>query len=460
MFSKKSHLHFIGIGGIGMSGLALILKKMGYKVTGCDSMLDQRSIKDLIEVGCQIGHNNSQSCSDPSINYMVYSSAINANNPELVAARTRTIPLVHRSEILAYLMRSKTSLAVAGSHGKTTTTSILSHILIETDTDPTVVIGGHLQSINNNARLGNSDYLVAEADESDRSLLNLFPTIALLTNIDFDHAETYTDLEDVKATFKLFLDRLPFYGKAIVNGDDKNIQSLLPTIKSPFVTYGFCPQVDWKITNVQYETTFSHLFLEKNGAEYGPIKIPMPGEHNVYNSVAAFVAAKAFGLSAETIIKTIETFAGVDRRFTFKGSYNGARIIDDYGHHPTEVANALKIARAQTTGKLSVLFQPHRYSRTQRFWNEFLEIFLESEIDDLILTDIYAASEEPIKTITSQNMVKALKEASPKFTVQYLPIEDDFSSLLAYFKKTLAQNDLLMLQGAGRVNKMADKLIS
>jgi UDP-N-acetylmuramate--alanine ligase len=460
MPEKIKHLHFMGIGGIGMSALAQITQKEGCQVSGCDTNIDQKTVHDLQALGCSISHgNNGQYCSDQSIDTVVYSSAINKEDPEFLRAQQRNISIVHRSEILRFLMSSRTSLAVAGTHGKTTTSSILSHILLEANIDPTILIGGHLNSINNNAHYGKSKFLVAEADESDRSFLNLLPTLAVVTNINFDHAETYKDLDDVKQTFQKFFNLLPSSGTAIVCGDDKNIQSLIPSIKAPVTTYGFNESCDWQIIKHTLQPNSSTFYLKHTTKTIGPINFPMPGIHNILNSVAAFIVANRIDVAPKTIVKTLATFAGVDRRFTFKGTYNGATIIDDYGHHPAEIRNALAIARAQTTGKLRVLFQPHRYSRTQKLWNEFLTMFLESNVDELIITDIYPASEQPIKNITSQNFVADLRKKNPQFKTSYLPFEKDFSTLLAHLKGTLAQDDILMLQGAGKVNAIADKLI-
>ncbi len=459
--TKPLHLHFMGIGGIGMSGLAKIFRQRGNLISGCDNNLNQKSIEDLKALGCTISEgNNNKKCNDPSIDTLIYSTAINKNNPELTRAQQGITKTRHRSELLGFLMSEKFSIAVAGTHGKTTTSSILSHILLEGKIDPTVIIGGHLNSIKSNAHAGNSQFLVAEADESDRSFLNLFPTIAIITNINFDHAETYDDLDDVKETFTRFLKKLPDHGKAIVCGDDKNIQSLLSTIKAPLTTYGFNDNCNWKIVNETLETDHSIFYLKNNSKTFGPLTLPMPGKHNVLNATSAFIAALSTTMSPETIIKTLATFDGVDRRFTFKGTYNGARIIDDYGHHPNEIKNALAIARKQTNGKLRVLFQPHRYSRTKSLWDDFIAMFLESKIDELIITDIYPASETPLEGISSQNLVKALQDKKADFTVQYLPLDQNFSTLLAHLKKTLTQNDLLMLQGAGKVNSIADKLTS
>jgi len=460
MYKKTTHIHFIGIGGIGMSGIAQILHYKGYRVSGCDENSEQKSIHILQALGCTVHKGNNQpDCNDPSINVVVHSSAFSSDSPELNNAQQRGIPVIHRADMLAELMRTQWSIAVSGSHGKTTTSSLLAHILLEADFDPTIAIGGHLHSIDNNARLGNSEFFVAEADESDRSLLKLSPTIAIVTNIDLDHLETYHNQHDITHTMQAFLERVPFYGKAIVCIDDANIRSLLPLNNKPALTYGCSKKADWRITNLVEEVDSSTFMLERNQKKHGPITLSMPGKCNVLNAVAALIAAEEIGVPFAKIIKALASFAGIDRRFTFKGIYKGAEIFDDYGHHPAEIKEALAIARKKTKGKLRVLFQPHRYSRTQMLWNEFLQMFLESDIDELIMTDIYPASEKPIKTITSQHFATELKKLNPLFTVTYQPLEKNYHSLLFHLSQTLLKNDLLILQGAGPANKLADQLI-
>jgi UDP-N-acetylmuramate--alanine ligase len=462
MHKKSTHLHFVGIGGIGMSAIALVLKKQGYHVSGCDSIINQKNSIDLQKLGCPIyAGNNTTECHDDSIDVLVYSSAIDQHNPEIQRALDRVIPVVHRSELLAFLMRSKHSIAVTGSHGKTTTTSIVAHLLLNAEIDPTVLIGGNLNSIQSNAYAGSSDYLVAEADESDRSLLNLYPTIAILTNIDFDHAETYTDIDDITKTFIQFLDRIPFYGKAIVCADDPIIAKLLPLKNSPTLSYGFSKKANWKITDCVFKEESSIFTLEFNNQSFEPCTLLMPGKHNVLNATAAFAASYEIGIAPEKLIQGLQTFSGVDRRFTLKGVTDaGARIIDDYGHHPVEISNTITIARAQTQGKLIMAFQPHRYSRTKALWHDFLNMFLQSQLDELMITDIYAAGESPIESITGQNLTIALQGKNPPFKVTYLGVDPQFDILSSYCKSKLEKHDMLILQGAGSINQLAQKLIT
>jgi UDP-N-acetylmuramate--alanine ligase len=460
MFNKKAHIHFVGIGGIGMSGIATILRNQGYTISGCDQDLEQMSIQNLLAIGCTIFEgNNSAGCLDHGIEVVVYSSAIRATNPEILAAQKRGIPTIPRALMLAELMRTKYSIAIAGSHGKTTTTSLISHILIEAKYDPTVIIGGHLKTISNNARHGKGDFLVAEADESDRSFLHLHATLAVVTNIDLEHLETYNCLNDVKQTFVQFLGNLPFYGRAILCADDDNIRSILPLPHIKTILYGLDPDADFYATNIDLQSDHSFFTLHrKNSPEsLGTIRINMPGEHNVLNALAAIALCFELNVALEDISRALANFNGVDRRFTYRGMFQGAEIFDDYGHHPKEIACTLKVARRRTAGKLTVVFQPHRFTRTHKLWHSFVETFANSDIDELIITDIYAASEDPIEGVTSKKLVEAIARRNPRCTISYIPYEPS----LAELKVAVSANptDLLLLLGAGSVNKLAQKLI-
>lgn len=461
MYKKKAHIHFIGIGGIGMSGIATILKNQGYTISGCDSDLDQPSIKMLQAIDCRVyAGNNSAMCHDPSIDVLVYSSAIQAQNPEILAAQKRGIPTIPRAIMLAELMRTKYSLAIAGSHGKTTTTSLISHILIEANVDPTVIIGGHLKTISHNARMGDGDFLVAEADESDRSFLHLYATIAVVTNIDLEHLETYRDLDDIKETFKQFISKLPFYGTAILCIDDENIQSLLPIAYVKTILYGLSPRADWYATNIVLEPDYSTYTLHHKDHEnpLGSVTINMPGKHNVLNSLAAIAAARELDIPLSTICKSLQSFKGVDRRFTYRGTYKGAELFDDYGHHPKEIECTLEVARKRSKNRLTVVFQLHRYTRTHKLWDLFIETFLKSSIDHLIITDVYPASESPIPGITGKQFAQTLLTYNPPFSVSYEPFEDDFHSLKRGIETIAHPDDLILLLGAGKINKIVNYL--
>jgi UDP-N-acetylmuramate--alanine ligase len=462
MYTKRAHIHFVGIGGIGMSGIATILHHLGYVISGCDVDMDQKSIEDLKSLGCTIHHgNNSAGCKDSSIDILVYSSALTKDNPEIIAAKERGIPTIPRALMLAELMRMKYSIAIAGAHGKTTTTSFISHILIEVGFDPTVVIGGHLKNISNNARFGNGDFIVAEADESDRSLLKLFPTIAVVTNIDREHLDVYKDLDDIKNTFLQFLSNLPFYGKAFLCDDDQHLRDMLPDLTHiKTMQYGFSFLSDIYATDIHLNPDHSICVVHQKGTQIplGNLIIPMPGRHNVLNALAATAVALDLGVPFEKIAQALAQFKGVDRRFTFKGTYNGAMMFDDYGHHPTEILNTLAVARRRTNKKLIVAFQPHRYSRTKALWQEFIDVFAHAQVDQLLITDIYAASEKPIIGITAKDFVEALKKQHPQCEVTYVPQDDEFLGIQHNIRTCAKEGDLILFLGAGKINKTAKYL--
>ena len=461
MYRKKAHIHFVGIGGIGMSGIATILRQQGYTISGCDLDVNQKSAQLLKEIGCTLHEgNNTPACNDPSIEILVYSSAIRAHNEEILAAQRRGIPTIPRALMLAELMRTKYSIAIAGAHGKTTTTSLVSHILIEAGLKPTVIIGGHLKNISTNARFGDGEFLVAEADESDRSLLHLHATLAIVTNIDLEHLDVYKDLDDIKQTFLQFLNNLPFYGKAILCTDDANIRSLLPLSHLKIIKYGIDNPADIMARDVILAADHSRFTLVKHDAAMGEIHINLPGRHNVLNALAAIALAQDLNIPLEIIQHALAGFKGIDRRFSYHGIYRGAEIFDDYGHHPTEIDVTLKVARNRSHGRVVVVFQPHRYTRTKALWDQFIEIFLNSPIDDLLITDIYAASEDAIPGITSIAFVEALKERNPKFSVTYVPYEYDFTQIRSSLDQCILTDDLVLLLGAGRINQLAQYIIS
>jgi len=464
VYNKKSHIHFVGIGGIGMSGIATILKYQGYTISGCDKDLDQQTIQHLKSIGCTIYEgNNTAACNDPSIDTLVYSSAIKADDPEIIAAQIRGIPTIPRALMLAELMRTKYSIAIAGAHGKTTTTSLISHIMLEAKLDPTIIIGGHLKTISTNAYLGNGDFLVAEADESDRSLLHLNSTLAVVTNIDLEHLETYRDLEDIKQTFSHFLSNLPFYGKAILCIDDENIQSTLPIPHIKAIKYGIQnkKQADIYAQNIDLQPDHSdfEVWHRNNKKPLGTTRLSMPGEHNILNALAAITLALDLGVPFNQISSALESFKGIERRFTFKGSFDGVEIFDDYGHHPREIANTLIVAKKRTKKGLIVVFQPHRYTRTAKLWDHFVNLFASNPIDHLIITDVYPASENPIEGINSKKLIEAIKHKNPNLSLAYAPFEPHFASIKKTLENHVSNGDLLLLQGAGRVNNLARELL-
>lgn len=456
MYNKKAHLHFVGIGGIGMSGIAKILRYQGYTISGCDLDLNKKSIKELKSLGCTIYEgNNTPACHDPSTSIVVYSSAIQSDNPEIRAAQQKQIPTIPRALMLAELMRTKFSIAIAGSHGKTTTTSLISHILIEAKKDPTVIIGGHLKTISTNAQFGLGDFLVAEADESDKSLVHLQATIAIITNIDLEHLDVYQNLDDIKATFKQFLNNLPFYGTAIVCIDNEHVQSLLPLSHLKTIMYGITnSQADIFGYSIDLQPSYSQFNVRYKDKELGTITLHMPGQHNVLNSLASIALALDLEIPFETICSALSSFKGVERRFSYRGLYKAAEIFEDYGHHPEEIKQTIITAKNRCKNKLTMLFQPHRYSRTEKLWDEFIKILSNNMLDHLIITDIYPASESPIRHITAQKLVTALKEAKPSLSVEYVPYADDFAAIREHIDSHLSQDDLLLVQGAGKINKI------
>ncbi len=461
MYNKKTHIHFAGIGGIGMSGIAKILKKQGYYISGCDLDLEQKSAIELKHLGCTLYKgNNTLNCKDSTIDILVYSSDIKDNHPEIIAAQERGIPTIRRAIMLAELMRTKYSIAIAGAHGKTTTTSLISHLFIEAQKDPTVIIGGHLKSISSNAQLGSSDFLIAEADESDRSFLRLYPTIAVVTNIDLEHLDVYQDIEDIKNTYQRFLGNLPFYGKAIVCGDDPYIREILPLAHIKTIKYGIESKADYVAHNIHLEPDHVEFSVVAKNEPLGSLKLTMPGRHNVLNALAAVAVAQEFGISFESIAKALASFKGIERRFSFKGNYKGIDLFDDYGHHPTEIFHALAIARHRARNKLIVFFQPHRYTRTQKLWSDFIRVLLQAPIDHLIITDIHAASEAPIAGITSEAFTHALKHYQPAYPISYVPFEYTFDSMRHELDKIAQAGDLVLLLGAGKINRLADVVLT
>ena len=461
---KKSHFHFVGINGIGMSGIAKILHLQGHIISGCDLSSDMPNVQELIDNGCHISnHHNSDVCSDTSINTVVYSSDVSYDSQELTAARNRGIKTVQRAAVLAEIMRTKFSVGVAGSHGKTTTTAMIGHILTQADTDPTIIVGGVMNNLNTNSRYGSGKFAVAETDESDRSLLLLPVTLAVLTNIDFEHANIYKNLAEVSDVFITYLNKLPFYGKAIVCLDDQNIQNAIPTITPHIITYGTTPQANIQALNIQLDADNSSFDVINNldNSIVGHININMPSIYNVLNATAAITACLELGIPFQQIQKALVSFQGVDRRFTFKGTTEKSSIdiFDDYGHHPTEIGHSLITARRKSKNKLIVVFQPQRYSRTYHLWNEFVQTFKESNIDHLILTDIYAASETPIENVTGLRLAQEIAKVAPHINVHFIPFQADLQAIKEKVEEISSKNDLLLLLGAGKVNKLAEKLL-
>jgi UDP-N-acetylmuramate--alanine ligase len=462
MYKKKARIHFMGIGGIGMSGIAEILALQGYTVSGCDKGSNNTIISHLQSLGCVITSDHDALHTNQA-DVLVYSSAISQQHPEVLAALEKGIPVIPRAIMLAELMRSKYSVAVSGSHGKTTTTSLVSHIFIEAGLNPTVIIGGILKNIASNAQLGKGEVLIAEADESDRSLLYLNPTMAIVTNIDAEHLDTYADLDDIKQTFRNFLARLPFYGKAFVCIDDPKVQSILPLSHINTVSYGLSTKADvmGKIVELKKATSIFDVYISDKTdpikkVKQGTINLNMPGKHNVLNALGAISLALEFDIPFKNIQQALITFGGIQRRFEFKGSYKGAEIFDDYGHHPTEIEQTLLVAQKRKQNKLHVVFQPHRFSRTEKLWDNFVETFSATHkdyhIDTLLMTDIYPASEDPLPKITTQRLIEAIKIKNPNLNITY---KQTYEELAEYLLETIQPGDLVLTLGAGKVNRVS-----
>jgi len=454
MRHKVKRIHFIGIGGSGMSGIAEVLLNLGYQVSGSD--LQQTSVTEkLQELGAKIytGHSRQHV---GEVEVVVRSTAVKDENPEVVEALERSIPVIPRAEMLAELMRLKYGVAVAGTHGKTTTTSMIATMLVDTDLDPTIVIGGRLNSLKSSARLGQGEIMIAEADESDGSFLYLSPIIAMITNIDREHLDHYQGgVAEIEDTFVAFANKVPFYGLVIVCLDDPRVQEIIPRISRRLCTYGFNPQADLRATKIQINGMNSSFTVVAGGQTLGEISIGLPGRHYVQNALAAIAVGFEIGLDFEMIQRNLKQFAGVQRRLQILGEFQGATVIDDYGHHPTEIIATLKALRqAFPDRKLVVAFQPHRFSRTKYLFTDFLVAF--NEADELLVTEIYAAGEAPIAEITAENLAEEIKFHGHKNVHYYA----DQEAMVAYLQDNLQGNKLLVTLGAGDINKVAYSLLA
>lgn len=447
-------IHFVGIGGAGMCGIAEVLINQGYAVSGSDPSDNQVTAR-LQSLGAEIFHQHTAN-NVLGADVVVASTAIPKNNPELEAARSRRIPIVPRAEMLAELMRFRHGVAVAGTHGKTTTTSLLATLFADAGLDPTFVIGGLLNRLGANARLGKSRYFIAEADESDASFLHLQPMVAVVTNIDMDHMDTYEgDYEKLKQTFITFLHNMPFYGLAVLCGDDDGVQQIIPSLMRPYVTYGFSEGMDYQAVDFKQEGAIcSYKIKRKDKTGLIDIVLNMPGRHNVLNSLAAFVVANEDGVRAQSIAESLKSFGGVGRRFEFCGEFETKvgklQLVDDYGHHPTEVAATIKAVRDGWSKKrLVMVFQPHRYSRTRDLFEDFSSVL--SKVDVLIMLDVYAAGETPIAGADSRSLCRSIRQRGLIEPI-FIENQEDLKSTLAAIVK---DGDLIVTQGAGNVGGMA-----
>ena len=453
MYLKKYHIHFVGIGGIGMSGIAELLLNLGYKVSGSD--IQTSDITNRLEKLGGTIHKGHAKKHVGQADVVVTSSAISTGNPEVEAAEQAAIPVIPRAEMLAELMRLKYSVAIAGAHGKTSTTSIVASVLDRGGLDPTVVIGGKLKSIGSNAVLGQGDFIVAEADESDGSFLKFSPTIAVVTNIDREHLDYYSDLDAIKDVFLEFLDRIPFYGLAILCLDNEPIQDLIPKIKKRYTTYGMNSQADFQIRDVEFESQKSRFDIYHRGNRLGDIDLNLPGIHSVYNATASIAVGMELDIPFDDIKSALETVEGVQRRLEIKGETNGITVIDDYGHHPTEIKITLKaLAENWPNRRKVVVFQPHRYTRTQALFDDFTRAFYQSDL--LVVLPIYAASEPKIAGISARALCEGIKAHGHK-EVHYAR---DFDAAVSHLKQILKPGDILLSLGAGDVWKVGMKILN
>ena len=451
MYQSIKHIYFVGIGGAGMSGIAEVLLNLGYRVSGSDLKLSETTER-LQKRGATVyqGHHE-QHVTD--VDVVVTSSAVKTGNPEVIAARSRAIPVIPRAEMLAELMRLKYGIAVAGAHGKTTTTSLIGTVLDRGGISPTVVIGGKLNTINTNTILGSGDFMVVEADESDGSFLKLSPTIAVVTNIDPEHLDHYGSVDEIKRAFITFTNKIPFYGLTILCLDNQHVQDLIPRLEKRYLTYGLTPQADLQACDISARGLSMNFTVLRHREELGTIELPIPGVHNVLNALAAIATAMEIKLPFPVIQEALKTFGGVQRRFQLKGTFNNINLIDDYGHHPTEIQATLRAAKAIWKGRLVVLFQPHRYTRTRDLYREFLSAF--NQADLLLLTDIYPAGEDPLPGVTSEVLFRGIRERGHK-NVLYVPRREETADKLI---SLLKPGDTVITLGAGDIWQLGAELM-
>ena len=453
MYGKIEKIHFVGIGGIGMSGIAEVLLNLGYKVSGSD-LRQSETTERLASIGGEIyiGHAR-QNLSH--VDVVVTSTAVKEDNPEVLEARELMIPVIPRAEMLAELMRMKFGIAIAGTLGKTTTTSMVATILTHGGIDPTIVIGGKLNTLGTNAVLGQGKFLVAEADESDGSFMKLSPTIAVVTNIDADHLDFYTGgIAQIKDIFVDFINKIPFYGLAVLCLDDRNIADIIPLVKKRFVTYGLSSQADIRATHVRIEGGTATFVAHYKGCRMGEVSYSMPGAHNVLNALACIAVAMEVDVPFNLIQEGFAGFGGVGRRFQVKGVINDIMVVDDYGHHPTEIRATLAAARGGwPERRLVVAFQPHRYTRTKELFDEFVKCFYDADL--LVLTDIYAASETPIEGVSSESLANAVRKHGQR-DVTWIA---DRKALPEHLAGVAKPGDIILTLGAGNIWQAGEVLL-
>ncbi|HEX4594833.1 MAG TPA: UDP-N-acetylmuramate--L-alanine ligase [Bryobacteraceae bacterium] len=452
MFFKIQHLHFIGIGGIGMSGIAEVLLNLGYQISGSDLKLSPTTDR-LARLGAKISEGHA-AANVAGAKAVVVSSAVDAMNPEVIEARRLQIPVIPRGELLAELMRLKYGIAIAGSHGKTTTTSMTASVLSVAGLDPTVVVGGKVAAMGgSNARVGHSDFLVVESDESDGSFLKLSPILAVVTNIDREHLDHYSSIDEIRAAFLEFIQRVPFYGAAILCMDDENIQQLLPAVNRRSITYGRSHQAVLTIPEADCGPFESRFSVRMRGHDLGRFHLRVPGIHNVLNATAVIAVALELEIKLEAIREGIAAFTGVDRRFQIRGEARGVTVIDDYGHHPTEIRATLAAAQLCKFHRIHAVFQPHRYTRTQHLMDEFAKSFHQADV--VYVLDIYAASEQPIEGITGRALAERIRDFGHRCVEYTGTIERTVEMVVA----KVTDKDVVLTLGAGNVWQAGEKVL-
>jgi len=452
LFGKVGKLHFVGIGGIGMSGIAEILLNLDFQISGSDLQLSEVT-KHLEQLGAKItqGH-RADLVGDADV--VVISSAVKADNPEVIEARRRKIPVIRRAVMLGELMRMKYSVGIAGTHGKTTTTSMTGLVLERGGLDPTVIVGGKVKSLRTSAKLGQGKYLVAEADEFDRSFLRMMPTLAVVTTLEAEHLDCYTNLDDIKGAFIEYVNKVPFYGAVILCLDEESLQSIIPHIEGRLITYGLSPQAHIRATDLTFEGLNSSYTVTVAGEEMGRVTLKVPGVHNVKNSLAALAVGLELGIGFSSIRDSLETFSGVYRRFEIKGEVDRVMVVDDYAHQPTEIQASLLAAKEGLGRHTIAVFQPHLYSRTRDFCEDFGRSFFHSDV--LVVTDIYPARERPVAGVTGELVARAAREHGHGKVV-YI---EDKDKVATYLAAQVKPDDLVITLGAGDVYRIGERLLS
>ena len=452
MFKKIRRIHFVGIGGIGMSGIAEVMLDMGYQVSGSDLRLSGVTQR-LASLGAMVVEGHSKG-NVGEVDVVVISSAVKEDNPEVLAARERKIPIIRRAEMLAELMRMKYGIAISGTHGKTTTTSMIGLVLSRAGFDPTIIVGGIVKSIGSNAQVGQGEYLVAEADEFDRSFLKLTPTIAVVTTIEAEHLDCYKDLEEIKKAFAEFANKVPFYGSVALCLDEKGVQAILPRIEKRYITYGLSSAADVQAREMAFKGLATEYEAYAKGERLGRVTLKVPGVHQVKNSLAAIVVGMELGVPFKDLAESLSGFSGVYRRFEIKGEKNGVTVVDDYGHHPTEIEATLRAAKEGFGRRVVAVFQPHLFSRTRDFHREFGSAFYQADV--LVVTDVYPAREQPIPGVTGEMVAKAAKEFGHR-DVHYV---EDKNAVAEFLEGIVKSGDMLITLGAGDVYKIGEKFLT